>query len=118
MSGLSGFLRSVKAARSIELYLLILVMAVLALCFLNGSGKQSAAPTDLEARLEQALSCVEGAGDLRVMITEDAEGKTQGVLIVCEGADDLTTCLSLEQAVCKLLDVERSCVEIVRMISR
>ena len=117
MSALTGLMRTLRGARKAELYLLIAALAVLALCLLN-NGREESRSADMETRLEQALSCVEGAGKIQVMITEDTEGLPQGVLIVCEGADDLRVCLSLEQAVRTLLNVERSRIEIIRMKSR
>ena len=83
--------------------------------------------TELEARLERVLGAVEGAGQVRVMIREEApqtavpafapaEAFTPGgVVVVAEGADDLTVCFALSRAVQALLGVDPARIEIIKM---
>lgn len=71
-------------------------------------------PTQLEARLEAVLSRVEGAGRVKCMIREE-EGVIAGVLIVAEGAKDISVRLCLQSAVCTLLGVENAKISVVEM---
>ena len=47
------------------------------------------------------------------MITEDAQGEAQGILVVADGAEDLGIYLRLQYAVQSLLGVEASRIEIM-----
>ena len=102
------------------------LVCVLALATLGkGEGEPNPAGTELETRLERVLSCIEGAGRVRVMIREEEqtlsafapqeEPKAAGVVIVCEGADDMRVRLALEQAAQALLGVEYSRIQVVKM---
>ena len=82
---------------------------------------------ELEARLERVLGAVEGAGRVRVMIREEAPQTAMpafapaeaftpgGVVVVAEGADDLTVCFALSRAVQALLGVDPARIEIIKM---
>ena len=47
------------------------------------------------------------------MITEDGEGRVEGVLVVADGLEDIGTYLCLQRAVIALLEVDPSRVEII-----
>ena len=74
--------------------------------------------TPLEERLESTLSAVSGAGEVRVLVNEDASGTVRGVLIVAQGADDLRVQLELAQAAHAILQVELQNVEVLKMEAR
>lgn len=106
--GLKGLFRG---AKGIQWILLAAVAAAAALIWAaNGAGTQEA--TQLERRVAQALSQVEDAGRVRVLI---GEGEEAGVLVVAEGADDLKVALELAQAVKTLLGVENSRIQVLKM---
>ena len=97
----------------------------------------------LENKLSQILSKIEGAGEVKVMITvesgmeiitanEEESGKpilvngkvvilkemypkVKGVLIVAKGADSIKVKMELLNATVALLDVDSNCVEIFTM---
>lgn len=101
-----------KGARRIGLFLALAVAAILLLqvvgSFSPGDG------TGLEQRLAGILGQIDGVGRVRVMVTENADGKAEGVLVVAEGADDIRVCLRLQYAVQTLLGTEAARIEIVQ----
>lgn len=94
---------------------------------------RTATPQTLEARLSAALTQMEGAGSVEVVIyqkeeTEDVQastvfsalggnGKTLrpgGVLVLAQGADDLKVRMQIISAVQALLDVPASHIEVLK----
>ena len=82
----------------------IAALALACVLVLSAGGERASEPTqtgtELETRLERVLSAIEGTGKVRVMIREESraeisafapqqEPSAEGVVIVCEGADDL-----------------------------
>lgn len=112
-----------------------LILVALALIIYSGytsSSQQTVAQTDetsteLELRLANVLSQIDGAGEVQVMIyfadetdatssnffSSSAEkGEIVGVIIVAEGADDIATRLKLLQATETALAVDSKQVQI------
>lgn len=109
-----GLWERLRGARGIEVLAALAVAALLALALLHGVGGQGATErTALEARLESILSDIDGAGDVRAMVTQDGEGRVTGALIVASELDSVKTYLNLQSAVATLLEVDLSRVEIV-----
>jgi len=82
-------------------YPLIILAAGIVLMMLpagkNAQGSVSSAGTQStgeEKRMEYALSSVDGAGEVRVLLSDDG-----GAVVVCAGADDAAVRLELTQAV-------------------
>ncbi len=111
---------------------LLIALAVLAACVLllsrgqDSPGRSDGTSTQLEARLERVLGSVEGAGRVRVMVCEEPEqaasafapareAAVSGVLVVAEGADDLSVSFALVRAVQALLGVDADRIEVVKM---
>ena len=114
MSVISAVARYVRGARRIELFIGAALLAAAVLLLANGGGS-SDARTPLEIRMEAALSCIEGAGDVRVMINENEDGRATGVLIVAQGAGDIRVQLEIRRAVAALTDADAARIEIVEM---
>ena len=108
----------------------IAALALACVLVLSAGGERASEPaqtgTELETRLERVLSAIEGTGKVRVMIREESraevyafapqqEPSAEGVVIVCEGADDLRVRLALEQAAQALLGVPCSRIQVVKM---
>ena len=103
-----------RGARGLEWLLLLIAACVAALVLTRGGSDAGAQPTELEARLERVLSAVEGAGEVRAMVSEQ-NGEIAGVVIVAAGAEDVGVRLSLMQAARALLDVELDQIEVIQM---
>lgn len=110
MPVLNRFAEILHGARKIEWLLLVIAVSVLLMQFLGTSGTDS----DIETRLAEVLSDVEGVGRVRVMVMEDADGMPEGVLIVADGADDMEVRLRLQLAVHTLLGMENARIEVIQ----
>ena len=114
MGAWRGLKEKLRGARGLEWLLLLIAACVAALVLTRGGSDAGAPPTDLEARLERVLSAVEGAGEVRAMVSEQ-NGEIAGVVIVAAGAEDVGVRLSLMQAARALLDVELDQIEVIQM---
>jgi len=93
---------------------LLLALAVVAVCALLLGGR--AGSDTLEARMEKALSQVEGAGRVCVVLSRSGEnGPVTGAVIVAEGADSVRVLLELQRAARALLALELDCIEVLDM---
>ena len=114
MGAWRGMKEKLRGARGLEWLLLLIAACVAALVLTRGGSDAGAQPTELEARLERVLSAVEGAGEVRAMVSEQ-NGEIAGVVIVAAGAEDVGVRLSLMQAARALLDVELDQIEVIQM---
>ena len=114
MGAWRGLTEKLRGARGLEWLLLLIAACVAALVLTRGGSDAGAQPTELEARLERVLSAVEGAGEVRAMVSEQ-NGEIAGVVIVAAGAEDVGVRLSLMQAARALLDVELDQIEVIQM---
>lgn len=71
---------------------LVLIIGI-ALMLVPSNGKTQSIATDDDSRLQQILSCTEGVGESRVLISEN------GVVIVCKGAGNASVRLNIVKAV-------------------
>ena len=108
---MSRLRESLRSARKIELLILIVFVCAMLVIALSGRDTQN---TDAEARMRALLSKIEGAGRVRVMLSEDAEGNCTGAVIATPGADDVRVVLELERAVRTLTGVPLDRIEIVK----
>ena len=114
MGAWRGLKEKLRGARGLEWLLLLIAACVAALVLTRGGSDAGAQPTELEARLERVLSAVEGAGEVRAMVSEQ-NGESAGVVFVAAGAEDVGVRLSLMQAARALLDVELDQIEVIQM---
>ena len=114
MGAWRGLKEKLRGARGLEGLLWLIAACVAALVLTRGGSDAGAQPTELEARLERVLSAVEGAGEVRAMVSEQ-NGEIAGVVIVAAGAEDVGVRLSLMQAARALLDVELDQIEVIQM---
>lgn len=90
--------------------LLILVLGVV-LMLLPGSGREEQAGDD-GARLQQLLSCAEGVGEVRVLVSE------KGVVVVCGGAEDARVRLYILKAVSAYTGTSWDRITILKMAEK
>ena len=99
---------TLKSARWVEMLLLIIVLCIMIV--LTTGGGQTRSLSD-EERMERMLSSISGAGQVRVM----QGGEAGGILILSEGADDLSVMLSLQRAVHTLTGYPLDKIEIAKL---
>jgi hypothetical protein len=80
----------------------------------NGTVYQS---DDVEGRLEDILSSIDGAGKVKVMIVRADDGTICGAIVTAEGAADIAVRERLQNAVKTVLGIEINQVEIFKMES-
>lgn len=112
------FVKKVLAIKNIRLIAVALIIA-LALIIYSGVGSASSTDTpsnmDLEeSRLATVLSNIQGAGKVEVMISRKDDTIT-GVLVVAEGARDISVLLKLLDATSTVMGVDKSIVEVYQM---
>lgn len=98
--------------------LLVLLIAVAIILF-GGSSQSfnvnsSSTRTETELKLLRILSEIDGVGKAEVMITEGDEG-VEGVVIVCEGANNIMTRNDVINAVKVALNVEKNNIAVYAM---
>ena len=99
-------------------WLLAALAGAVLLCLVLGSMETSSTRSREEARLEQVLSAMEGAGTVEVMLYYEAasDGQTatvpSGAVLVADGAADIAVRLRLTRAVTTLLGLDASRVEV------
>ena len=93
--------------------LLILAALICALTVIALSAKPTAA-SDTESRMCAILSSIDGAGRVRVMLSENASGECTGAVIAAEGADDVRVRLEIQRAVRTLTGLTLNKIEVVR----
>ena len=96
----------------------VLIAILIGTVYIIDKGKSTATATSsnsaksaTELKLTGILSSIDGVGRTDVMITED-EGKIVGVVIVCEGADNLMTRSNILNAVSTALNIDKKIIAI------
>ena len=98
-----------------QLFSVILIIGVV-LIFISGAGdskKDEPQNTDEEARLEEILSDIQGAGNVSVMVTyyepvkntDNEKNKAKGAVITADGSSDPSIKSALSAAACAALDL-------------
>lgn len=96
----------------------ILAALLIALALLQWTGAQKETPaksaaSPLEKRLEALLSQIDGAGEVRVMVTESETGGIVGAVVITGGKLSMLTYLNLQSAVQTLLDIDMSRIRVI-----
>ncbi len=108
----------VKENRKIIIVVLLIVLLIGAVYFINKSKKTTqqisesySEKSETEAKLIGILANIEGVGNTDVMITEN-DGEILGVVIVCEGANNLMTRSNILNAVSTALCINKQIIAI------
>lgn len=135
-------LKSMSTKKKITYISALLIISILAAAYISLYGgaqtsAEDAIRSDMEKRMSQVLSMVEDAGKVEVVINFstaefDVEDKSSyltsddevleegipdvvGVIIVCEGAENISVKTDILRAVSTLLDIPTDKVEILKM---
>lgn len=117
----SGFFKKLKGIKNLQIIVVIFIIAVALIIYSTVMTGKSAKSSDSvgvssvqtsdEQRLSAMLSNLVGAGNVETMITE-CDGKITGVLVIAEGADDITVRLRLIDATATALGVSKNIVNV------
>jgi stage III sporulation protein AG len=108
--------KKVLGVKNISIIVVIIIIA-LALLIYSSVDKEDSRVNDMddeEMRLSAVLSEIEGAGKVTTMIVRE-DGKVKGVLVIAEGAEDISVMLKLLNATSTVMGVDRSVVEVYEM---
>ena len=67
-----------------------------------------------EIRLASTLSQIEGVGEVQTMITRNGD-EISGVLVIAEGAENISVMLKLLDATATVMGVDKSIIEVYQM---
>lgn len=70
--------------------------------------------TDLESRLEEMLSKIEGSGEVHVMITMDEDETVQGIAVSAQGGDNSVVIGEITEVVKALFDIETHKIKVIK----
>ena len=125
---LSEFLEKIKEQKVLKILLILMIIAVLALTYAyfskktKDNNKQTVTTahatienTDLEKRLSDIISQIDGVGKTEVFVNYDGNEKVIGAIIVAEGANNETTRLLINQAARTALNVSSDCIKVYSM---
>ena len=110
----------VKENKKIVIAVALIIIILFALYFIN-KGKNTTAATvstqaksSTEQKLMSLLSNMDGVGTTDVMIHE-SNGEVAGVVIICQGADNIMTRNNILNAVSTALNIDKKIIAIYSM---
>lgn len=113
-------LEYLKENKNILIVGVLIVILILAVALINVSGGDKAAISSdtlksaEELKLTRIISELEGVGETEVMITSDVDG-IKGVVIVCEGAENIMVKSSILNVVSTALNIDKNNIAIYAM---
>lgn len=114
----SSLVKKLRSVKNIQIIIAIFIIAIALIIYSNvisdkkTSGQEATVQmTSEEQRLSAILSAIEGAGDVETMITS-RDGSVIGVLVIAEGAQNITVRLRLIEATASALGIDRSAVRV------
>lgn len=90
------------------------VLVILCLLLFRLNRENGDVKTEKEIRMERVLKKLSGAGETYVMINEE-NGSVTGALIVCEGAEDISVRLRVQDAARAILQVDNQKIHVAPM---
>ena len=97
--------------------LILLCIGILLLVIAIPSGNHSATRTqsdNLERRLENILSQIEGIGEVHVMISTDNYDEVQGIAVSAQGGHQAIIAKEIVEVVRALFDVEMHKIKVIK----
>lgn len=122
-SGGSSLIKKLKGIKNLQIIVVIFIIAIALIIYStvmttknvqSADSSVSTVMTSDEQRLSAILSNIVGAGKVDAMITA-SDGKITGVLVIADGAKDITVRLRLLDATATALGVSK---DIVNVFSR
>lgn len=121
----SGIVKKLKSIKNIRLIAAIFIIAIALLIYSTVAMEKAtrSASTDVaasemdaeESRLASILEGLEGVGRAQTMITRGENDEIVGILVIAEGAEDITVRLRLLGAVTTAMGVDADIVNVYTM---
>ena len=109
-------LKKLLAIKNLKIMVIAIIIA-LGLIIYSVSTKESGVVSNMdqeEIRLASTLSQIEGVGEVQTMITRNGD-EISGVLVIAEGAENISVMLKLLDATATVMGVDKSIVEVYQM---
>lgn len=126
-----AFIEKMKADKKFELavYAVLIMLGVMIFAFSSCDGllltntrglktsktEEDDSADEVESRLADMLSSIDGAGKVKVMIMRADDGSIRGAIVTAEGASNISVREKLQNAVKTVLGIELNQVEIFQM---
>lgn len=109
--------KKISGVKNLGIMVVTIIIALTLLIYSGVDKKDKSTDTVMdeeETRLATVLSGIEGAGQVRTMIVRE-DGVIKGVLVIAEGAEDISVMLKLLNATATVMGVDKSVVEVYEM---
>ena len=109
--------KKILGVKNLGIMVVTIIIALTLLIYSGVDKKDKSTDTVMdeeETRLATVLSGIEGAGQVRTMIVRE-DGVIKGVLVIAEGAEDISVMLKLLNATATVMGVDKSVVEVYEM---
>lgn len=114
----NGLYKKLLAIKNVRIIVISIIIATGLIIYSGISTNAQTAEAnymdDEEIRLAHVLESIEGVGAVQVMITRN-DGQISGVLVIAEGAENISVMLKLLDATSTVMGVDKSIVEVYQM---
>ena len=110
-------LKKLLAIKNLKIMVIAIIIALGLIIYSDVSTNESGVVSNMdqeEIRLASTLSQIEGVGEVQNMITRNGD-KISGVLVIAEGAENISVMLKLLDATATVMGVDKSIVEVYQM---
>ena len=110
-------LKKLLAIKNLKIMVIAIIIALGLIIYSDVSTNESGVVSNMdqeEIRLASTLSQIEGVGEVQAMITRNGD-EISGVLVIAEGAENISVMLKLLDATATVMGVDKSIVEVYQM---
>ena len=110
-------LKKLLAIKNLKIMVIAIIIALGLIIYSDVSTNESGVVSNMdqeEIRLASTLSQIEGVGKVQAMITRNGD-EISGVLVIAEGAENISVMLKLLDATATVMGVDKSIVEVYQM---
>lgn len=109
--------KKILAIKNLRIMVVAIIIAVGLIIYSGIEANETTVGSNMDAeeiRLATTLSQIDGVGNVQTMITRNGDEIT-GVLVVAEGAENISVMLKLLDATSTVMGVDKSVVEVYQM---
>ena len=109
--------KKILAVKNLKIMVIAIIISIGLIIYSDVSTNESGAVSNMdqeEIRLASTLSQIEGVGAVQTMITRNGSEVT-GVLVIAEGAENISVMLKLLDATSTVMGVDKSVIEVYQM---
>ena len=110
-------LKKLLDIKNLKIMVIAIIIALGLIIYSDVSTNESGVVSNMdqeEIRLASTLSQIEGVGEVQTMITRNGD-EISGVLVIAEGAENISVMLKLLDATSTVMGVDKSVIEVYQM---